>query len=201
MSGHAISLGIAPALTPERARVDESEYQPFPNESGRNWRQERVEIPLMLAVLSLPRGARVLEVGCGRGIALPVFDRLLTPARLVGLDIDPMLLTEAEQRLTETGTPAELIPGDVRNLPFPDGSFDVVIDFGTCFHVGRPGDALREIARVLVPGGIFATETKLSQLLAHPVRSKRRHLPWAATAELAPLRRALLWQSRWRRAV
>jgi ubiquinone/menaquinone biosynthesis C-methylase UbiE len=197
MSGHAISLpNWGRQQVAKGATIDESEYQPFPNESGRNWRQEQLEIPLMLAALRLPRGARMLEVGCGRGIALPVFDRLLAPARLVGLDIDPMLLTEAEQRLTETGTPAELVPGDVRNLPFPDGSFDVVIDFGTCFHVGRPGDALREIARVLAPGGIFATETKLSQLLAHPVRSKQRRLPWAATTELVPLRRALLWQSR-----
>jgi hypothetical protein len=60
------------------------EYQPFPNEGARNWRQEHVEIPLMVAALSLPRGARVLEVGCGRGIALPVLDRYLTPTRLVG---------------------------------------------------------------------------------------------------------------------
>jgi ubiquinone/menaquinone biosynthesis C-methylase UbiE len=200
MSGHAMSL-LATALTTAGATVDESEYQPFPNESGRNWRQERLEIPMMLAALRLPRGAQVLEVGCGRGIALPVLARLLAPARLVGLDIDPMLLAEAEQRLKETGTPAELIPGDVRALPFPSGSFDVVIDFGTCFHVGRAGNALREIARVLAPGGIFATETKLSQLLAHPVRSMRRRLPWAATRELAPLRRALLWQSRRRGAV
>ncbi len=200
MYGHATSpLGIATALT-TGATVDESEYQPFPNESGRNWRQERLEVPMMLAVLQLPLGARVLEVGCGRGIALPVFDRLLAPVRLVGLDIDPVLLDEAARRLEQTGTPAELIPGDVRDLPFPDAAFDVVIDFGTCFHVGRPGDALREIARVLAPGGIFATETKLSQWLAHPVRSKRRHLPWAASAELAPLRRTLLWQSRCRRA-
>lgn len=199
MSSHAMSL-VATALTPAGAAVDESEYQPFPNENGRNWRQERLEIPMMLAALRLPHGARVLEVGCGRGIALPVLARLLAPARLVGLDIDPMLLTEAEQRLQETGTHAELIPGDVRDMPFPDGSFDVVIDFGTCFHVGRAGNALREIARVLTPGGIFATETKLSQLLAHPGRSIRRRLPWTATAELTPLRGAVLWQSRRRRA-
>ena len=79
MSGHA--MRIATALT-SGATVDESEYQPFPNESGRNWRQERLEVPMMLAVLKLPRRARVLEVGCGRGIALPVFARLLAPARL-----------------------------------------------------------------------------------------------------------------------
>ncbi|MGH7528501.1 MAG: class I SAM-dependent methyltransferase, partial [Gemmatimonadales bacterium] len=63
-----------------------TEYRPFPNEGGRNWRQEHIEIPLMLRALRLPRGARLLEVGCGRGVALPALARHLAPARLVGLD-------------------------------------------------------------------------------------------------------------------
>ena len=172
------------------------EYRPFPNEGDRNWRQEHLEIPLMLLALRLPRRARVLEVGCGRGIALPPLARRLMPSRLVGLDIDPSLLAEAERRLRDTGTPAELVLGDVHRLPFSDREFDVVIDFGTCYHVARPEAALREIARVLAPGGIFATETKLSQLLAHPVRARGRYLPWFAALELAPRSRAALWQSR-----
>ena len=194
MSGHALSLPNGGLEWSGRAAVL-PEYQPFPNESGRNWRQERVEIPLMVAALRLPRGARVLEVGCGRGIALPVLARLIAPERLVGLDIDPALLAEAEQRLHETGTQADLIPGDVRDLAFPDAAFDLVVDFGTCFHIGRPVDALREIARVLAPGGTFATETRISQFLAHPIRSRHRYLPWAAATQLVPLRRAVLWQS------
>ncbi len=177
-----------------------AEYRPFPNESDRNWRQEHLEIPLMLVALRLPRSARVLEVGCGRGIALPPLARRLAPSRLVGLDIDPALLTEAERRLRDTATTAELVLGDVRRLPFPDREFDVVIDFGTCFHVARPEVALREIARVLAPGGIFATETRLSQFLSHPVRARGRVLPWSAVSELLPRSSAALWQSRRRPA-
>jgi ubiquinone/menaquinone biosynthesis C-methylase UbiE len=176
------------------------EYRPFPNEGARNWRQEHVEIPLMVAALSLPHGVRVLEVGCGRGIALPVLARYLAPARLVGLDIDRELLDEAGRRLDSTETRAELIPGDVRRLPFPSSDFDLIIDFGTCFHIDRPHEALLEIARVLAPGGIFATETKLSQLFSHPLRSRGRSLPWSAVAPLGHLRHAGLWQSRYRRA-
>jgi ubiquinone/menaquinone biosynthesis C-methylase UbiE len=176
------------------------EYRPFPNEGARNWRQEHVEIPLMVLALDLPRGARVLEVGCGRGIALPVLQRYLAPARLVGLDIDRELLDEAGRHLKRTGTSAELIPGDVRRLPFPPADFDLVIDFGTCFHIDRPDQALREISRVLAPGGIFATETRLSQLFSHPLRSRGRFLPWSAVSPLRHLRHAGLWQSRSRRA-
>jgi ubiquinone/menaquinone biosynthesis C-methylase UbiE len=181
---------------PEHQQV---EYRPFPNEGPRNWRQEYLEIPLMLRALDLPRGGRVLEVGCGRGIGLPALDRYLRPARLVGIDIDPDLLIEAGQRLREAGVQAELIVADVRQLPFPDQDFDVVIDFGTCFHVARPGDALREVARTLVTHGIFATETRLNQLLSHPIRSRGRYLPWPAASALAPRRGAALWQSHWRR--
>lgn len=183
--------GMAISLAPSAA-----EYRPFPNEGDRNWRQEHLEIPLMLLALRLPRRARILEVGCGRGIALPPLARRLLPSRLVGLDVDGELLAEAGRRLRETGTVAELVWGDVRRLPFSDREFDVVIDFGTCFHVARPEAALREIARVLAPGGIFATETKLSQLLSHPFRARGRALPWSSISELRPRSRAGLWQSR-----
>lgn len=176
----------------------EPEYRAFPNEDGRNWRQERVEIPLMLRALDLPRRARILEIGCGRGVALPVLARRLEPIRLVGVDIDAALLSQASRRLRQTGTHAELVAADVRRLPFDDQDFDLVIDFGTCFHVARSDDALREVTRMLTCRGIFATETRLSQLLSHPIRSRGRFLPWTAAPALAPRRRAGLWQSHWR---
>jgi ubiquinone/menaquinone biosynthesis C-methylase UbiE len=178
-----------------------SEYRPFPNEGSRNWRQEHIEIPLMLRTLRLPCHARVLEVGCGRGVALPALARHLTPSRLVGIDIDQELLKEAGQRLRDSDTQGELVAADVRDLPFPDRQFDLVIDFGTCFHVAQADEALREVARTLAIGGIFATETKLNQLLSHPVRSAGRSLPWQAVSSLTPRNQAGLWLSRWRRAV
>lgn len=172
------------------------EYRPFPNEEGRNARQGSLEVPLLIRALGLPRGGRVLEVGCGRGVALPVLGRLLRPSRLVGLDVESGFLDEARSRLAGAGITAELVPGDVRRMPFPDAAFDLVIDFGTCYHIGRPETALAEIARVLAPGGLFVHETPLSQLLSHPVRSFGRRIPW----HLAPLferhRTALLWTTR-----
>jgi ubiquinone/menaquinone biosynthesis C-methylase UbiE len=115
---------------------------------------------------------------------------------LVGLDVDDRLLAEARERLDARRVRAELVGGDVREMPFADGSFDVVVDFGTCYHIDRPGLALREVARVLRDGGLFVHETPVSQLLAHPVRSTSRRLPWAAVPELARGRTAVLWSRR-----
>jgi ubiquinone/menaquinone biosynthesis C-methylase UbiE len=173
-----------------------SEYQPFPNEEGRNNRQSQLEIPAMVRALGIPSGKRILEVGCGRGVALPVIDRLCRPRLLVGLDIDPELLVEAAANLREHETPAQLCAADVRRMPFADGAFDVIIDFGTLYHIAKPQAASAEIARVLAPGGMFVHETMASQLLSHPVRSRGRRLPRLEHDGLRHERWAMLWASR-----
>ena len=183
---------------PDRTSIPPSdrEYQPFPNEEGRNTRQQTLEVPCLVRALGLPRHVRVLEIGCGRGIALIPLARLLAPVRLAGLDIEPRHLAEARDRLDQAGVPAELVPGDARNLPFADASFDLVIDFGTCFHIARPEAALAEVARVLGPGGQFVQETPVSQFLSHPIRSIGRRIPWRAEPRFGKPRRALLWSAR-----
>ncbi|HET7189474.1 MAG TPA: methyltransferase domain-containing protein [Gemmatimonadaceae bacterium] len=184
--------------------ADQEEYRSFGNMESRNGLQERFEIPLLVRALRLPQGGRVLEVGCGRGVALPVLAERLRPASLVGVDVDRSLVEVARQRVVRTGTRAEVQVADVRALPFEDGSFDLVIDFGTCYHVsggvaGR-STALREIGRVLRAGGLFVHETPVAQMLAHPVRSFGRRLPWAEVALLTSERRAVLWSARRRGA-
>ena len=175
-------------------------YAPFPNVESRNGLHARLEVPLLLGALRLPRGGRVLEVGCGRGIALPVLAERLTPFELFGVDVDPRLLDIAARRLQAIGVVATLVEADVRALPFEAGSFDLVVDFGTCYHVsgGVAGAraALREVARVLRPGGLFVHETPVAQHLAHPVRSFGRTLPWSAAPTLVRDRAAVLWAAR-----
>lgn len=182
------------------SKVDPTaEYEPFPNEEGRNSRQSQLEIPAMVRALEIPSDKRILEVGCGRGIALPVIERLCSPRLLVGLDIDPELLVEAAANLRHHGTAAELCAADIRRMPFADEAFDVIIDFGTLFHIAKPQAASAEIARVLTPGGIFVHETMLSQLLSHPVRSRGRRLPRMEHDGLRQKRWAMLWASRAKR--
>ena len=181
---------------PRALDTDAEEYRPFPDKARRNLCQQTLEVPAMAWALALAQGGRVLEVGCGRGVALPVLARLLRPQRLVGLDIDRSLLQRARERTAGRAGLVELRLGDVRALPFPDASFDLVVDFGTCYHIARREQALREIARVLATDGRFVHETRLSQLLSHPLRSFGRFLPWEVVPDLVPERLALLWATR-----
>jgi SAM-dependent methyltransferase len=179
---------------------DGGEYAGFGNAEARNGLQERLEIPLMVRALALPRGGRVLEVGCGRGIALPVLAERLMPASLTAVDIDETLVALARERVVASGIVATVVEGDVRSLPFDDQSFDLVIDFGTCYHVsgGSRGAiaAIGQIARVLVPGGLFVHETPVAQHLAHPLRAFGRTLPWGHVRGFVPQRSAVLWTAR-----
>ena len=169
-----------------------AEYRSFPNFRHRKALQQQLEVPALVRLLRVPPNRRILEVGCGRGAALPALARLCRPSRLTGLDVEAAFLADADAALAEAGISAELVHGDVRRMPFADRSFDVVVDFGTCYHVSRPQEALGEIQRVLSPGGLFVHETPLGQLIAHPVRSLGRRLPWQSAPALG---RRLPWQS------
>lgn len=197
---------MMPVHAPKREILDRppsaarNEYERFGNVEARNGLQERFEIPLLLRALRPPLGGRVLEVGCGRGIALPVLAERLRPSELVGVDFDPELVAIARERVRQAGLAATVLEGDLRALPLDDESFDLVIDFGTCYHVGGGSvgarKALREIARVLRPGGLLIHETRVAQHLAHPVRSFGRRLPWSSQPRLVVERGALLWSMR-----
>ncbi len=185
---------------PPTVPPSEREYVPFLNMEARNGMHARLEVPLMLRALRVPRGGRVLEIGCGRGVALPVLAERLTPFALVGVDVDATALEAAAWRLRAARVQATLLEADVRDLPLESASVDVVVDFGTCYHVSGGLDGARavlgEVARVLRPGGLFVHETPVAQHLAHPLRSFGRTLPWGAVPALVRDRAALLWAAR-----
>jgi ubiquinone/menaquinone biosynthesis C-methylase UbiE len=97
----------------------------------------------------------VLDVGCGTGTLLREIARRAPSARLTGLDADPAILEIAQQKLSQTQAPCELILGSSTDMPFADGAFDHVISSLFFHHLS--GDdkqtTLGEMARVLRPGG------------------------------------------------
>ncbi len=88
--------------------------------------------------MSVPHGVRVLELGCGRGIGLGPLALIVRPALLVGLDNRRDLLEHARRRLDETAIEARLVCGDIRAMPLADDSIDVIVDFGSCYHLTEP---------------------------------------------------------------
>lgn len=99
------------------------------------------------------RGKRVLEVGCGLGGGASYLTRTLKPASYTGLDLNPTAIAACRRRYDLTGL--EFVEGDAENLPFPDDSFDAVINIESSIHYPRFSRFLAEAARVLRPGGYF----------------------------------------------
>lgn len=95
----------------------------------------------------------VLEIGCGTGGLLPFLSR--QARQVVGIDIALRWLVVARQRLREHNTRnAFLACACSEHLPLPSGSFDVVVAIDVLDHVCDPVQTLREVGRVLKPGGL-----------------------------------------------
>jgi SAM-dependent methyltransferase len=116
-----------------------------------------VTAPRLVGFAGVRAGQRVLDVGCGTGVVAVTAGR--QGARVTGLDLTPELLRRARENAAIAGVDIEWHEGDVESLPFGAGAFDVVLSqFGHMF-APRPEVAVREMLRVLRPGGVIAFST------------------------------------------
>jgi SAM-dependent methyltransferase len=106
----------------------------------------------IVAAVAAARPSSVLEVGCGWGdLARRIADE--TGATVVATDLSPHMIELARS----AGVDARL--ADVQDLPFADGSFDVAVAAWMLYHVPDLDNGLRELARVLRPGGRLVAVT------------------------------------------
>ncbi|USQ86807.1 class I SAM-dependent methyltransferase [Streptomyces phaeoluteigriseus] len=147
-----------------------------------------------VAELGLREGDRVLDAGCGTGRALPPLRGAVGASGVVvGADLTPAMLEAAVRAGRDRD--GWLLLADVSALPLRSGSLDAVFAAGLVAHLPDPARNLRELARVVRPGGVLA--------LFHPIgraalaaRQGRRITPDDLRAE--PNLRALLAGSGWR---
>ncbi|MDT0439229.1 MULTISPECIES: class I SAM-dependent methyltransferase [Streptomyces] len=147
-----------------------------------------------VAELGLREGGRVLDAGCGTGRALPPLRAAVGASGLVlGADLTPAMLAAA----VAAGRDGDglLLLADVAALPLRPGSLDAVFAAGLIAHLPHPEENLRELARVVRPGGTLA--------LFHPIgraalaaRQGRRITPDDLRAEsnLRPLLAGSGWR-------
>lgn len=113
-----------------------------------------------VAELGLRTGDRVLDAGCGTGRALPPLRAAVGASGVVlGADLTPAMLREAVRAGRDRD--GQLLLADVAALPLRSRSLDAVFGAGLISHLGNPAENLRELARVVRPGGVLA--------LFHPI--------------------------------
>ena len=149
-----------------------------------------------LVATGVTAGTDLLDIGCGSGLALAMAAQ--RGARTSGIDIAPTLLAVARERVPD----GDLREGGLDVLPFADQAFDVVLSINALQFAADPADALREVHRVLRPGGRlaiaqFAAPERCQSTVLHlamealvPPERREDHAPYALSAPGA-LERAL----------
>ena len=119
--------------------------------------------PHLVRFAGINQGDRVLDVGCGTGVLT------LTAARaggiVTGADLTPQLLERARENARLAGLEAKFEEADVEALPYADAAFDVVLSqFGHMFGP-QPEVTVKEMTRVVKPGGTLAFSTWPPELM------------------------------------
>jgi ubiquinone/menaquinone biosynthesis C-methylase UbiE len=124
----------------------------------REWMSQRTAArELAFALPHLRPGMQVLDCGCGPGSITIGVAETVAPGQVTGIDIEPRQIEAARALARERGVAnLRFEQGSIYELPFPDASFDAAVAHFVIEHVREPIRALREMRRVLKPGGCAA---------------------------------------------
>lgn len=134
------------------------------NNPFRAFLQRHFEAPRLATMGGVMAGGYALEIGCGRGVGTEIILDRFGAARVDAVDLDPKMISRARKRLA--GRPARVWVADATHLEVDDSIYDAAFDFGIIHHIPDWRKTLREICRVLKPGGRFYAEEALRDLLS-----------------------------------
>ncbi len=125
---------------------------------------------LNFLVPQLAPGQRLLDVGCGGGFLSSQLAEAVAQGELVGIDLEPSQVDLARETAARRGVAnTQFQVGDALDLPFRDGSFDVLHFGGVLLHICDVDRALEEARRVLRPGGLIACRDLIPEsCFGHP---------------------------------
>jgi len=117
---------------------------------------ERRQVPEHREYLAADLDGRVLEIGLGTGSMLPYYEAAAAPtAEFHGVEPDPAMYRRARETVADSDVELELVSARGERLPYPEETFDYVVECGVCCSVPEIAPMLAEIGRVLRPGGEF----------------------------------------------
>lgn len=143
--------------------------------------QKKFEGPLLRSFADRKSYPDCLEIGAGKGRGVPIMANLFGAKKVIATDLDEKQLARAKKEL-----PGKIPPDvnviikveDGMSLDEPDNAFDAVFAFGVIHHMEDWRKALREIKRVLKPGGEYFFDDIVSSLLWHfPFSALTQHPP------------------------
>ena len=124
----------------------------------------------------LPARPRVLDAGCGQGLAFGLLETCFQPAAITGIDIDREQINKASTVAAGMATPTTATHGNACAPVFPAESFDLILCHQLLHHTNQQVEALQEFYRLLSPGGILLVgESCRTFINSIPVRLLFRH--------------------------
>lgn len=124
----------------------------------------------------LPAQSRLLDAGCGQGLAFTLLHQHFHASTIVGIDIDREQVAKAERVAALQAAPCSAVHGNTAATTFDDGSFDMIFCHQLLHHTSQQHETLNEFYRLLAPGGILLVgESCRSFINSVPVRVLFRH--------------------------
>ena len=165
-----------------------------------------------LMTTKLDRYPTILDVGFGRGHSLLMLDQRFHPEKIIGLEIDPMALEWAKDKVDACTSDVQLITNNAASMELPDMSVDMVLCHQALHHIVDQHGAVREFYRVLKPGGVllfaescrkFIHSWQVRMFFRHPMDVQKTDLEYLRllqdTGFVTPIEnisRPYLWWSR-----